>query len=174
MAGKKSPFASYIPVTGVSQRAQIVAFLVYARENCPNEFISYAEITQRIKGYPKAPNPKSLEVDSVRGAMSSVRETLMDHHGCGLESDPIYGVRATTDTGDLLKTQMVRVARRFKGQQAMFTRTADLIDPRKIPNTPEFKELKAWFNQSVQPVVKAISSTDFAAKLLPPKRDPEK
>jgi len=174
MAGKKSPFASYVPVTGVSQKVQIMTFLLYAREHAPSQFVSYAEVTQRIKGYPKAPNPKSLEVDSVRGAMSAVRVALMEEHQCGLDTDPIYGVRATTDTGDLLKTQMVKVARRFKGQQAMFTKTADLIDPRKIPNTPEYKELKAWFNTSVQPVVKAISATDFAAKLLPPKRDGEK
>jgi len=173
MAGKKSPFARYIPVLGVSQKAQIVSFLLYAREHAPNVFVSHAEVTQRIKGYPKAPNPKSLEVDSVRGAMSGVRNALMEDHQCGLDTDPIYGVRATTDTADLLKTQMVKVARRFKGQQAMFTRTADLIDPRKIPNTPEYKGLKTWFNTSVQPVVKAISSTDFAAKLLPPKREEE-
>jgi len=175
MAGKKSLFAAYVPVTTVSKREKITLFLVYAKEVAPDAFVSYEEITQRIYGGAKAPGAKSLEVQGVKNTMSSVRRSLMaEPYLCGLATDPIYGARATTGDGDLLETQMVRASRGLKSAQSMFTGTADLIDPRKIPNTPRYKELKTWFNQSVQPVVKAISSTDFAAKLLPPKRDPEK
>lgn len=100
-------------------------------------------------------------------ASSGVRHILMKDHGCGLKTDPVLGMRATVDDNDLLATQMVSVSKRLRSTQQMFTATSDLIDDNKLTSGA----LKSWYKANVVPVVRAINTTDFTTKLLPPKKD---
>jgi hypothetical protein len=167
----KPDFSNYKHEPRASLRHDVVRFIVYARKHAPGAFISYPELVQRVSGYPRPPRIDSHEVEAIRRNISNVRKTLMNEHGCGLLTDPLMGIRATVDSGDLLASQMVKSATRLRSAQDMFTRTSHLIDPQLIPNTPEFQALKAWHKTSVLPVVKAIAATDFASKLLPPKKE---
>jgi len=158
----------------VSLRVDVARFMMYARKHAPGLFFSYPEIVQRINNYSKLPRIDSHEVESVRKNLSGVRKILLSQEGddsCTLITHPVMGMRASVGSSDVLATQMRKVAVRLGSAQAAFTLTNDLIDPREIPNTPEFAELKAWHRNSIMPVAKAISATDFATKLLPPKKE---
>lgn len=171
MRSKKPDFSAYVSKERESLRRDVARFLLWARDKHPNVFISYGEVCQRVHGYARSPGLRSKEVEAIRNVSASVRRILMTEHNCGLQTDAALGMRATTDDKDLLTTQMVKVAKRLRNTQQMFTATADLIDVNKIENTPENRPHIEWYRKSVAPVVKAITTTDFTAKLLPPKRD---
>lgn len=166
-------FSKYNSQPRVSLRKDVARFLAYGREHAPGVFFTYPEVVQRVAGYKSRPSIKSKEVEAVRGTIGEVRRILMEEHGCGVITDPLAGVRATVDDADLLSSQMVKSATRLRSAQDMFVRTSQLVDVNKVPNTAELTPLKNWFKGAVTSVVKSIGSTDFAAKLLPPKRDAE-
>ncbi len=156
----------------VSLRHDVMRFLLYARKHAPGVYFSYPEIVQRVNNYSKMPRIDSHETEAVRRNISGIRKMLLDQDdSCTLITHPILGMRATVGDGDVLATQMPKVAIRLRSAQDAFTRTSNLIDPRLIPDTPEFRVLKPWFKTGVLPVVKAIATTDFSAKLLPPKKE---
>jgi len=158
-----------------SMRRDVTRFLMYAREHAPGAFISYPEVVQRISGYPRPPRIDSHEVKAVRSVVSAVRKALMEEHGCGLVTHPLAGIRATKDAADLAATQLVKAGIRLGSAQAMFVLTHGLVDQKEIPSTtPELRTLKTWVRTSATAVVKAIVTTDFAAKLLPPKKEEDK
>lgn len=171
MRQRKPDFSSYKPGPRESIRRDAANFLVWARDKHPGVFISYGEICQRIGGHKKKPGTKNYEVIALRAAASPIRKLLMAEHGCGLKVDSTLGMRATTDDADLLKTQMVGAAARLRSSQRMFTATSDLIDIDRVASTAENKPYADWYKKSVLPVVKSIATTDFTAKLLPPKRE---
>jgi len=170
----KPDFSNYKHEPRVSLRHDVARFIVYARKHAPGAFISYPEVVQRVNNYPRPPRIDSHEAEAIRRNISAVRKTLMDEEGCGLLTDPLMGIRATVDAVDLASTQLIKAGIRLRSAQDMFVRTNDLVDPREIPNTPEFHALKTWVKTSVAAVVKAISATDFATKLLPPKKEEDK
>lgn len=171
MRHKKPDFSGYVNPGRMSLRQDIVKFLLWARNKHPNIFVSYGEVCQRVHGYARSPGLRSKEVEAVRNSSAAVRKILMTEHGCGLQTDAALGMRATTDDADLLTTQMVKVARRLRTTQKMFTATSDLIDVSKVANTAENRPFTDWYKKSIVPVVRAITSTDFTAKLLPPKHE---
>lgn len=166
---KQPDFSGYQNPNRVSVRRDVVAFLVWARDKHPGVFVSYAEITQRINGFQKRPNSNNGEVLAVRRASTGIRTILLAEHGCGLVTDPALGMRATVDDTDLAATQMVKVAGRLRSAQRTFTATSDQIDARKIQDDT----LRKWYTSGIVPVAKAIAATDFATRLLPPKKDEE-
>jgi hypothetical protein len=170
MASKKSLFRDYKAITGVSRREKVVQFLLWARAKHPDVYVPYPEIVQRINGYPKAPTYNNQEVIAVRNSMSNVRDSLMHPHGFGLSTDPVLGVRATTDDDDLLKKQYIKSCARVRSAQNMLLRTHALIDPKKLSDSPE----KTWFVNNAMKVVKVIAASDFSQKLLPPKKKEDK
>lgn len=166
-------FSGFKPDPEVSVRQEVARFMWYARKVAPGVFVSYPEIAQRVYGRSKPFRIDSHEVKTIRSTLSYVRNQLMTEHGCGLTTDPIAGMRATANDGDLLREQVVKTATRLRSAANMHARTSDLVDIQNVPNTPEFAALKSWHKTANMPVVKAIMSTDFATKLLPPKRDGE-
>jgi len=171
---KKPDFSEYEIAGRVSLQQDMVRFALWAKEKHPGIFVSYREVCQRINGYQRLPGPKDKQVEAVRRATSRVRRLLIEQHGCTLITDPVLGMRASVNSAEVLEDPLVRAAGRLRSAQEMFRLTADLVDTKEVPNTPEYKPLKEWYSASVIPVVKSITTTDFAKKLLPPKREEPK
>lgn len=161
----------YVSPTKAGLSARLAHFLDWAAKNAPGQYIAYNVLTKTVHKLDRLPNMESDLVRTVRGNMTSTRAKLVKLYSRDLDSLPGIGVRATCDDADTLSVSLPKKMRRFTAAKRSLKSTVDLIDPRKIPNTPEMKPLKEWLNRSVSEVMKLISSPDFEQKCLPPSSD---
>jgi hypothetical protein len=143
-------------------------YLDWAARNYPHQYTPYNLMCQALMGYDRTPKLKNAEVERLRNALGRIRAILVSKYGRDLVAQPGLGPRATVDDADKLKMVMPKKAARLASARSQFVTTANSIDARLVPNTPELMGLKDWFSRSVKDVVKQISSKEFEAKLLPP------
>lgn len=143
-------------------------YLDWAAKNYPGQYTPYNLMLQAIMGYERTPKLKNAEVERLRNSLGRIRAILVEKYDRELVSQPGLGPRATVDDGDKLKMVMPKKAARLASARVQFVTTANSIDPKQIPNSPEMNSLKDWFSRSVKDVVKQIGSKEFEAKLLPP------
>lgn len=143
-------------------------YLDWAAKNYPHQYTPYNLMCQALMGYDRTPKLKNAEVERLRNSLGRIRQILVEKYERELVAQPGLGPRATVDDADKLKMVMPKKAARLASARAQFVSTANSIDPKLIPNSPELAALKDWFSRSVKDVVKQIGSKEFESKLLPP------
>lgn len=144
---------------------RIAAFLDYAAEVAPGRPIPFQLLTKIVMMLPKRPTETDARVVSIRDALRRAKPFLMDQYRRGLVSQPGFGVRATTDTDDLARTQFQQDARRVTSAIKSIDRTRSLIKTSDITD----KDLRARVT-SVNGAVRVLVSGDVLGKLLPEKK----
>ena len=135
-------------------------FLDWAARKYPKQSTPYNYMWKAINGFKKTPRLDSEDVERFRSSMSRVRRVLQDNYGRDLWVDPGIGVRATTDSNDIVDGPLEKASRRVIQAQSSASRTASLVDPRKL-NAAN----KAWFND-VQGALRKLASPAIGGKLL--------
>lgn len=148
-------------------------FLDWAAKNYPHQYTPYNLLLQAVMGYDRTPKLKNAEVERLRNASGRIRMLLVDKYARDLVVQPGLGPRATVDDADKLKMVMPKKAARLQSARISFVSTANSIDTKTIPNSPELSTLKDWFGRSVKDVVRQIGSKEFERKLLPPSTLPK-
>lgn len=143
-------------------------YLDWAAKNYPHQYTPYNLMCQALMGYDRTPKLKNAEVERLRNSLGRIRTILVEKYDRDLVAQPGLGPRATVDDADKLKMVMPKKAARLASARAGFVNTANSIDTKAIPNSPELASLKDWFSRSVKDVVKQIGSKEFERKLLPP------
>lgn len=152
------------PKLSITQRA--AHYLDWSAREYPKQFTPYNLLVKAIMGFGTTPRLDSDAVNSLRSNMQRVKHYLVGTYGRELVSEPGVGVRATTDDADLLTTSLPVRLRRLQGAQKAVANTASLIDPTKIPDTPEMLKWKKWFKGDVKAALQTINAT--LPKLLTP------
>lgn len=148
---------------------QRVAFFInWAAQHYPNEFVPHQFIYRACTGLKRTPHQTSPDTVRIKNMMGRVRLILQKDYARDLCSQPFAGVRATVDDADALQSTLPRRMRRLRAAREAVTRTAELIDPKKLPNTPQMTPWKRWFSTSVQDVLGLLNSDNFTRGLLPP------
>ena len=158
----------------MSKTNRIADFLDWAARNYPRQFVPLNLVVKAIQGYSRTPQINSREVETTKAAMGRVNGILQGQYERSLYSVSGLGVRATVDSGDAAQTVMPKKSSRLKAAKNSFLATANLIDPAKIPDTPEMRPWKQWIKVSVRDIVKTISAPDFEQRLLAPRSDSDK
>lgn len=147
---------------------RVAFFLNWSAANYPNEFVPHQMIWRAITGLKRTPIQSSPDALRVKNMMGRVRVILQKDYARDLYTQPFAGVRATVDDADALQSTLPRRMRRLRSAREAVTRTAELIDVKKLPNTPQMTPWKRWFATSVQDVLGLLNSDNFTRGLLPP------
>jgi hypothetical protein len=142
---------------------RVAHFLDWAAVNMPKRYFQYNLICKQINELNKTPPQGDKQVDLVRRSMTSAKRILLKRYGRGIDFMRGVGVRATTDSVDILNRPLVScVAKEHRAHQ----RTEDLIamvDETKLPPKDY-----AYF-MKIKRVAHEIGQADIQ-KLLPPKK----
>lgn len=163
--------SEYDPDVSMALTARAAHCLDWAALAFPKQYVPYTHLLKAIMGYRRTPVEDNQEVLMLRRNMTRVREILLKKYGRVLDSQPGLGVRATVDDADTLTVALPKKMARFRAAKVGLATTVNLIDPAKVPNTPEYAPWKAWLNRSVKEVMRQISDPTFESKLLPPAKE---
>lgn len=158
----------------MSKADRLVEFLDWGARNHPGQFCPYNFAVKAINGYSRTPMINSREVEALRSSFNRVNKKLQERYGRSLFQVPGVGVRATVDVADATQNVMTKKSSRLNAARNAYVQTAQLLDPSKIPDTPELRPWKQWLKTSVKDVLKTISSPDFEQRLLAPHDDDKK
>jgi len=147
--------------------ARIAAFLDWWAKKQQLEYVAYNQLLQVIEGYQSLPNAKSPEVKAIRTQVRRAEDLLNDVYGRGIVRHRWFGVRATADDFDRLKNRHVKKAKVLKTAMISFEKEAEHIDISKIPNTPETRPYKDWFNRGTKHILALANDPAFMNHLLP-------
>lgn len=158
--------------TKLSLSARTAQALNYAAETAPGVIVPYNVLLQMVMGYGKQPRLNTEEVDKLRSRMTAVAKILHEKYGRGKHSIPGVGVRATVGSADRLTTDVVRKRRAAVSAVGSLARSMAAINIKEVPNTPELKEHREWFNSNSKNILE--SANDLIKRLLPPPPAPVK
>jgi len=151
-----------------SKKQRVAEFLDWAATHYPKQYVDYPHLAKAVEGYSRMPQHNSKEVELIKSSMSGVNRMLQTKYGRALDAEPGVGVRATVDDADLAMIVLPKKMKRIDQAKKAATQVANLVDPSKIPDTPENKPWKQWVKVHVRDVLKTINSPEFEQKLLPP------
>ena len=98
--------------------------------------------------------------------MSRVKQILLERYRRATVPHPGQGVRATTNSEDVARTDVERKSRRAKSAAESLAKSVDLVDPSAIKD----REVRARF-ASISQASKALNSPQILKRLeLPPKK----
>lgn len=173
----KSPkalsFAGYRHVDAMFRPDRTAHALDWAATRHPKHLVAYNILLRAVMGYDRTPRINSNEVEALRGCMSRVRAILAEKYDRGLVVEAGVGVRATADTEDAMKTDLVAQARRKASADKSFARSAGMVaeNMAKIPATQQNAPWLKWLKTVVKPALAEISAPDYVKRLLPPGDD---
>jgi hypothetical protein len=152
---------------------RIAFFLHWWAQKMPYDFIGYNEILKAVEKRSSLPRLDTKDVWALRDRLYGAKTVLRRDY----KRDTVHlrgmGVRATVDDKDVL----LNVApRQTKVVERSIKRMADvdsMIDLKKVPDSPETRPFKNWYNRSVRGILKQIAAPEFTERLLPPKPDDE-
>lgn len=147
---------------------RVAFFLDWCAKHYPHEYVAPALIWRAVTNLKRTPTHASPDAQRIKNMMGRVRAILQKDYARDLFGQPFVGVRATVDDADALQSTLPRRMRRLRAAREAVTRTAELIDPKKLPNTPQMTPWKRWFSTSVQDVLGLLNSDNFSRGLLPP------
>lgn len=149
----------------VPERA--AAFLDWAAKKFPGRPISYEQIVKVVLALPRQPKEGSKDVEMFRkNRMSRVKQVLLEHYRRATVPHPGLGVRATTNSEDVARTDVERKARRAKSAAESLDKSISLVDPTQIKD----REVRARFT-NISQASKALNSPQILKRLeLPPKK----
>lgn len=153
----------------MSRPHRIANFLDWAAEHYPKQWVPWPYILKAVNNYPRTPREDSQEVVSARHTFSSVREILYRLYDRAVDAQRGLGVRALTESTDVLLVAAPKFSSRLRSAKNSFLRVASLIDPAEVPSTPELRPHKEWFQNAIRDVTRTLMAPGFDAKLLPPR-----
>lgn len=154
--------------TEMSKPHRIAAFLDWWAKKAPYDFAMYNEVLKAIEGYKRLPRLDTEEVDSLRGRIGSAERIVHEKYRRAVVRHRGLGVRATVDDVDVVRHKSVDRTRKVERAIVALARQDEIVDVNKIPNTPENRALKQWYNRDVKGILKQIAAPEFLAKMLPP------
>lgn len=146
---------------------RIASFLDWWAKKSPKQFVAYNQLLQVIEGYKDLPSARSPELKALRNQVRRAEMILDDRFERGIKRHRWFGVRATVDDFDRLKSRYVEKSKKMKIAIMNAHAEAGKIDVSKIPNTPETKPYKEWFNRSTKNILGTIAQPDYLERLLP-------
>jgi hypothetical protein len=142
-----------------------IAFLLdWAAKKAPYNFVPYNVVYKEINGLEATPRTTNEDVTRMRRLLTSVRPLLQRTYKRDIKNLSGFGVRATVDDLDVVKTTTGAAVRRFNSAGEALKKNAALVNPSKLPEGSD----KAWFTRTVSPAVNALSNDPRMLKLLPP------
>lgn len=150
----------------MSKTHRVAHFLDWAATNMPSQYHQYNVIVRVINGYRHTPKIGSKEVEQIRNCMSRVQKILRSEYNRGYHSMPSVGVRATTDSADVIRNDLTRKANRLINAKRAVDETAAIVDVSSLPNTEDGKRLSSYFREVTN--ASKLLSNDRISKLLPP------
>jgi hypothetical protein len=157
--------------TGLSKPQRAAAFLDWWAQKHPYDFAAYNEILKAIEGYTKLPRMDTEEVEQVRGIVGRAASILHEKFRRGLVRQRGLGARATVDSADAIRHKAVDKSRKIERDILALAKLDEIIDLKSIPDTPENRPLKQWYQRDVKGILKQIASPEYLAKMLPPAED---
>jgi len=150
-------------------RSKKTAFLLdWAAKNMPGVYIGYAEIVRAIDNRKSLPRLDSPDVKALRSSIANVRGLLRERYGRELDTAP-NSVRATTGDEDAATVVLPKKLRRLRSAKNAVIATHSLIDPANVKDA----RIRAYLENDVNAIIKAIGSESFDKRLLPPSADAE-
>jgi len=156
--------------TALSKPQRVAAFLDWWAEHHPYDFAGYHEITKAIEGYKKLPRMDTDEVETMRGIVGRAAKLLHDKYRRELVRQRGLGARATVDSLDAVRNKAVDRARKVERDIVALHRLDEIIDVKSIPDTPENRPLKQWYQRDVKGILKQVATPEFLQRMLPPKQ----
>lgn len=177
MAKKKSnksiPLTEFKFDPKMRRPARIAAFLAWYAEHQPYVWAGYNEVLQATSGLGYKPRLSNDEVRVIKGAMTRAAQILQSEHGRALVTNRGLGVRATVDSVDTVKNVATKRAKRAERAIVSLSQVDEIVDVNSIPNTPENRALKQWYQRDVRGILKQVSDPQFLQRMLPPAPPPE-
>ncbi len=148
--------------------ARIAAFLHWYAQHQPYVWAGYNEVLQATNGLGYKPRLSNDEVRVIKGAMHRAGQILMETYGRAVISNRGLGIRATVDAADTVRHVATKRAKRAERAIVSLAQVDEIVDVSAIPNTPENKALKQWYQRDVRGILKQVSDAEFLTKMLPP------
>lgn len=161
-------FDGYAPLLKGSMAERGAHALHWAAQRFPKQYVPYTLLAKVMLNLPHMPRAANPDVVTTAGRVTSIREKLIKNFGCSAVVMPKVGVRATVDSEDVLKTDMVSKSKRLASARRGYVASAKLVDVAEVPKTEDNKPWIGWYQQGVKQVLGQISSDAFGQKLLPP------
>lgn len=159
----------------LTKPARIAAFLAWWAQQRPYDFAAYNEILKAIMGYAKLPRMDTKDVEAVRDCTGRSEKILHEQFKRALIRHRGLGARASVDDADVIRHKQVDRARQVERSVMRFVRQGEIVDVRRVPDSPENRVLKQWYQRDASNIIKMVSAPEFLAKLLPPaSRDDKK
>ena len=159
---------------GLSMPQRAAHFLDWAAQNYPGQIVAYNVTLKAVQGYTKMPILKSKEVEQLRSGMTRVRAILQEKYAREMVTSPGAGVRATVDSLDTAQHSVPKKIVAVKRSKDSLAKTMSLVKVNEIPDTAEYKVLKAWIKRDVGEVMKGLSALEDALRLPPTAAEPVK
>ena len=154
--------------TGLTKPQRVAAFLDWWAIKHPFDFAAYNEILKAIEGYNKLPRMDTEEVSAVRGITGRAAKVLHEKYKRSIVRRAGLGARATVDSADTIRHKAVDRSRKIERDIVALAKLDEIIDLKSIPDTPENRPLKQWYQRDVKGILKQIASPEYLAKMLPP------
>lgn len=158
-------FRSFKLPESMSISNRIAFVLDWAAKKGPGTVIPYNIIYKHVYGVPNTPSTSNKDVVMLRKKLASARPILQKKYNRQLKSVAPLGARATTDSLDVVRSNIPSDVRRVNSAHAALQRTAKLVDVAKLPEGAD----KSYYVRTISPALKALASDERLAKLLPPK-----
>lgn len=163
--------------TAISRR--VLAFLLWARLQHPEQVMTYEEIAQAVYGFGRLPAAQSAAVKTVKSSLYSVGKTLQKNHGLTLITERGVGARASTDNVDKMMKSLPVVAQRLSTARDNYVTVVHQIDCLGLEQelaemsgdpkrAKEAAELFAWFQSDVVKLVGVLDRPSTVKGLIPP------
>jgi hypothetical protein len=158
----------------LSKTARIAAFLDFWAQEHPYDFAQYNEVLKAIEGFGYMPRLENKECDGVRSRCYGAGRILRRMHQRELIRHPGLGVRATVDAMDKIRHVQTKKIARVEGTIKEVVDVDEHIDLKTIPDTPENRPLKQWYQRDMRAILRQLASPEVLARMLPPPPpDPE-
>lgn len=146
-------------------------FLHWLCQKRPEVFVAPNIAVKAIMGYGHTPRLKSDEVDKLRSKYGTIRKVLRAKYNRDLIVEAGAGIRASVDDADVLVSSLPKFVKKLDSARSAVIQADNLIDMKKVPNTPELAAHRAWHDKQVKPLNKLLISPAFEAMLMLPSGD---
>jgi hypothetical protein len=104
----------------------------------------------------------------MKGVVGRAGSILHENYKRALVRKRGLGARASVDSADTIRHKAIDRTKKVERDIVALSKLDEIIDLKSIPDTPENRPLKQWYQRDVRGILKQVSSPEFLAKMLPP------
>ena len=160
--------STYVKDDAAPLSTRCADFLNWLCQKRPEIFVAPNIAVKAIMGYGHTPRLKSDEVDKLRTKYGTIRKILRAKYNRDLIVEAGAGIRASVDDADVLVSSLPKFVKKLDSARSAVVQVDNLIDMKKVPNTPELAAHRAMHEKQVKPLVKLLISPAFEAMLQLP------